>query len=256
MKNKPQYSIESVDHALRLALLLQQEGPMRGSEAAARLGVARSTAHRLLAMLVYRDFAEQGDDKRYTAGPALRAAVPASSSVTHLRSVALPHLNDLTQRTGETSNLQVRVADQIRIVATVECTQVLRVGDREGTVLPAHRASGGKALLAERPNHEVEALYAGSDDVDLPALLRELTLVRRRGFAINDQLTEQGVTALGRAIHAPGGEAVAAVSLAMPTARFSRARLREWVGALAATGAGIESTLEPAVAAAERDDGR
>jgi len=59
VKNKPTYSIDSVDHALRLAGLLQQEGPLRVADAAERLGVARSTAHRLLAMLVYRDFAVQ-----------------------------------------------------------------------------------------------------------------------------------------------------------------------------------------------------
>ena len=48
MKNKPAYSIESVDHALRLAILLQQEGPFGVTEAAERIGVARSTAYELV----------------------------------------------------------------------------------------------------------------------------------------------------------------------------------------------------------------
>ena len=51
MKNKPAYAITSVDHALQLATVLQVEGPLTVSEAAERLGVARSTAHRLLSML-------------------------------------------------------------------------------------------------------------------------------------------------------------------------------------------------------------
>ena len=55
MKNAPSYSIASVDSALQLATALQVEGSLSVSEAAERLGVARSTAHRLLAMLVYRD---------------------------------------------------------------------------------------------------------------------------------------------------------------------------------------------------------
>ena len=46
VKDRPAYAIESVDHALRLATLLQHEGPLGVSEAARRLGVARSTAHR------------------------------------------------------------------------------------------------------------------------------------------------------------------------------------------------------------------
>jgi hypothetical protein len=68
LKNKPAYAIASVYSALSLASLLQQEGAMRVTDVAARLGVSVSTAHRLLGMLVYRDFAEQLPDRRYAAG--------------------------------------------------------------------------------------------------------------------------------------------------------------------------------------------
>jgi DNA-binding IclR family transcriptional regulator len=71
LKEPPAYAIASVDHALRLAVLLQLEGPVTVSAAAERLGVARSTAHRLLTMLVYRDFAVQDEDRRYRAGPVI-----------------------------------------------------------------------------------------------------------------------------------------------------------------------------------------
>jgi IclR family acetate operon transcriptional repressor len=53
VKNRPSYAIASVDHALQLATTLQVEGPLTVSEAAERLGVARSTAHRLLSMLFF-----------------------------------------------------------------------------------------------------------------------------------------------------------------------------------------------------------
>ena len=240
MKNKPAYSIESVDHALRLAVLLRQEGPLRVAEVAARLGVARSTAHRLLAMLVYRDFAEQAADRRYRAGPVLRG--PAGAPVAQLRAAALPHLRELVGRAGETANLMVLQGDQARFVATVECDAVLRVGDREGRMLPAHLASGGRALLAQRPDAEVGALYADTD-VDLDALRRGLRLIRKQGFAVNNQGTEAGVTAVGRVIFRAPGTAVAAVSLAMPTARYKRARLPEWAGELARTAGLIEHDL-------------
>jgi DNA-binding IclR family transcriptional regulator len=52
LKQPPAYAVTSVDHALRRALMLQLEGPVTVSAAAERLGVARSTAHRLLSMLV------------------------------------------------------------------------------------------------------------------------------------------------------------------------------------------------------------
>jgi IclR family transcriptional regulator, acetate operon repressor len=241
MKNKPAYSIESVDHALRLAVLLGQEGPLRVAEVAERLGVARSTAHRLLAMLVYRDFAEQGADRRYRAGPVLRGPAGGEPDA-QLRATALPHLRELVGRAGETANLMVLRGDQARFVATVECDAVLRVGDREGRMLPAHLASGGRALLAQRSDAELSALYE-STDIDLDALRRGLRLIRRQGFAVNNQGTEAGVTAVGRVIFQEPGTAVAAVSLAMPTARYKRARLPEWAGELARTATLIEHDL-------------
>jgi DNA-binding IclR family transcriptional regulator len=242
VQNKPTYGIQSVDHALRLAAVLQQEGPLRVSDAAELLGVARSTAHRLLAMLVYRDFAEQDEDRRYVAGPVLRRP-GAPEPVADLRRAALPHLQELTAQTDETTNLLVVVDDQARFVASVECDQVLRVGDRGGRVLPAHLASGGRAVLATRTEDEVRALYAGADSpvADVDALLRELRRTRRQGFALNDQRTETGVTAIGAAV--PTGSVPGAISISMPTARYRRARLTEWAGLLTDTARRIARDL-------------
>ncbi len=120
---------------------------------------------------------------------------------------------------------------EIRFVTTIESRQVLRVGDRAGRTLPAHLSSAGKAILAASEAEEVTALYAEEPEVDLVALRRQLSLVRSRGFAINDQKTEPGVTALAVAV--PG--ASAAVALAMPTSRFHRDHLAGWVRALGVT---------------------
>ena len=127
MKNAPSYSIASVDSALQLAAALQVEGALSVSEAADRLGVARSTAHRLLSMLVYRDFAEQLPDRRYGPGPLMHGRALPRATVARLREVALPHLRRLVDELGETVNLMVLAGADVRFVATVECGHVLRV---------------------------------------------------------------------------------------------------------------------------------
>ena len=104
MKNRPPYAITSVDNALRLATVLQLEGPLTVSEAAERLGVARSTAHRLLGMLCYRDFAVQGEDRTYHAGPVLGPNRGSTQSSARMRAIALPHLASLTEAANETTN--------------------------------------------------------------------------------------------------------------------------------------------------------
>jgi IclR family acetate operon transcriptional repressor len=233
VKNKPPYAIGSVDSALLLATLLQQEGAMRVTDVAARLGVSVSTAHRLLGMLVYRDFAEQLPDRRYAAGPVLRRGPLQQASVTRLREVALPHLRRLVDAVGETANAMVLAGSDVRFVATVESDQVLRVGDRTGRTLPAHLSSGGKAVLATLDGEQLAGLLEPLDAAGAARMERELRTIRRRGFAVNDQGTEAGLTAVGVAVPPAGGFTGAALSLAAPSARYSRDRLPIWGSALA-----------------------
>lgn len=242
MKNSPAYAIASVDSALHLAQLLQQEGSLSVSEAAELLGVARSTAHRLLAMLVYRDFAEQGGDRRYRPGPLL-GRTPATPAL-DLRKAALPHLERLVEVLEETVSLQVLVGTHVRFVVSVECRRALRVGDRSGKVLPAHRVAGGKALLALLPRDDLTALYRGSD-VDLARLRKQLALVRTRGFAVNDRETEDDVTAVGVPVLSVERRPVAAVSVAVPSVRFRRTQTTGYVEALQATAALVGAELGP-----------
>jgi DNA-binding IclR family transcriptional regulator len=243
VKNKPPYAIASVDAALLLATLLQQEGPMRVTDAAGRLGVSASTAHRLLGMLVYRDFAEQLPDRRYGPGPLMRDGALPQEPVARLREAALPHLRRLVDEQGETANLVVLAGADVRFVATVECGQVLRVGDRTGRTLPARLSSAGKALLAGLPPAELDVALADLDEEGISRLKRELRTVRRRGFAVNDQETETGLTAVGAAVAVGAGAPPAALSLAMPSARYSRDRLPEWGAAVTAAAAAIAADL-------------
>jgi len=225
MKNKPPYALESVDNALRLLQMLRDTGRVRVTDAARELGCARSTAHRLLAMLVYRDFAVHDDERGYLPGPALSAPRAAGRPAQLLRQALAPHMERLCDQVGETVNLVIRVGTQVRFLASVESAQVLHVGDRRGTILPAHLASGGKALLAALAPEDLDELYAG-DAALAPAayakLRRDLATVRRRGFALNMEETEAGVCALGTCVYGSGERPLGGLSIAIPSARFSR----------------------------------
>lgn len=245
MENTPSYGLNSVDRALHLALLLRDEGPMRLSDTAQRLGIAPSTAHRLFAALMHRGFARQGEDRRYypadfwsrySSDPATRAS--------ELGQLALPHLQVLVSRVDETANFQTRVGTAVRFLASAACTRTLRVGDRTGRVLPAHQASGGKVLLAALTATELNSLYTQRESEAVSPTLTnglrsELALVRRRGYALNNQETEAGVTAVGVVVPSAGGGALGAVSLALPSVRFRREDLPRLVGELSATAADI-----------------
>ncbi len=243
MKNKPPYAIESVDNALRILQALRDSGQVRVSEAAAELGIARSTAHRLLAMLVYRDFAVQAEDRSYLPGPALSAGPLPGEPAQRLRQLMRPHMEALCDQVAETVNLVVRLGTQARFLHTVESPQVLRVGDRQGTVLPAWKTSGGKALLAELPDAQLTALLRGANGrppegmtaAERRALVSELRLVRDQGYAENIEESESGLSAIGVCLRDNAGDAVAALSVSAPSARYTPDRSRFFLSELRAT---------------------
>ncbi|MET9385422.1 IclR family transcriptional regulator [Streptomyces sp. NPDC002928] len=250
LKNPPPYAITSVDHALRAAAMLQMEGGLTVSQVAERLGVARSTAHRLLAMLVYRDFAVQDEKRLYRAGPVLELAAHSQSQVSRLRAAALPHLRRLVDLLQETANLTIRTGDTARFIASIECAQALRVGSREGMVFPAHRTTAGLLLLAELAEDELAQVYAAEryrdrpgDRPDLAVLRTELARVRRSGFAVNQERSERGLVAVGVPVRAADGAALAGVSVSMPGVRYDPGRLQSLVATLNAAARAVEAEL-------------
>ncbi len=234
MKNKPPYAIESVDNALRILQMVRDSGQIRVSDAAAELGIARSTAHRLLAMLVYRDFAVQAEDRSYRPGPAIAAEPLRGEPTQRLRQVMRPHMEVLCDQVAETVNLVVRLGTQTRFLHTVESAQVLRVTDRQGTILPAWKTSGGKALLAELPDAQLTALLRGANGrppegmtvAERRSLVSELRRVRDQGYAENIEESESGVCAIGVCVRDKAGEPVAALSVSAPSVRYTPDRSR------------------------------
>jgi len=249
-KAPPPYAITSVDNALRIATMLQLEGPLTVTQVAQRLGVAPSTAHRLLAMLVYRDFAVQDADRAYRVGPVLELAAHSKSAVARLREIVLPHLHHLVDVLDETASLGIRTGDTVRFAASVEGHQSLRVGSREGMAFPAHRTTAGLLLLAELAHDELEALYSQEQYADRPGqrphlatLRNDLAKARRNGFAFNHERSERGVVAVGVPLRDASGTAVAAIAVSMPSVRYDKTRLPSLVAVLKTTAARMKNDL-------------
>lgn len=223
------YPIESVDNALRLLMLLNERQGVRVSDAAEYLGVARSTAHRLLNALRYREFATQDAHRVYRPGPAFDRLARPGPAAPDLRAVLHPYVETLNRELGETCHLMVLEGNGVRFIDAVEGMHTLRVGSRVGMLLPAHRTSGGKALLAELSREEFHARYPRDLPGDTPraraALERQLATIRRRGYATNFGESERGIAAVGACVHDASRRAVAGLAVAMPSTRCPRSRV-------------------------------
>lgn len=218
----------SVDRALRLIMMLQAGETVSVTGAATRLGIAPSTAHRLLGALSYRGFAIQDAARRYSIGPAL-AAHTATVTTATLRSAASPALAALQQAFRETAHLMVLRGTSIQFVEGVEADRALRIGLRIGGTMPAYCSAGGKAMLAALSTPEVEALHAAglpewptAKIRSLTALKRQLAEIRQTSYGVQLEETEAGVCGVGAAILDLTGRPVAGLTLALPMGRFDK----------------------------------
>jgi DNA-binding IclR family transcriptional regulator len=237
LKRPPSYAIASVDHALRLAAVLQLEGSLTVTQAAERLDVARSTAHRVLQMLVYRDFARQDEDRVYRPGLVLELATHSPSRTAELRKASLPHLQRLGAAFDESVNVSIRTGETTRFIASVECQRPLRVTSREGMVFPLHRTTTGMLHLAALPDPELRSYldkHAGEPGAQRRGLLQDVHQVRRHGFALNLQRSEKGLVAIGVSVPWRGSEVFAGLSVSLPSVRYEERQLERYVATLRA----------------------
>jgi DNA-binding IclR family transcriptional regulator len=212
-------------------MLFRSQPRVRLSEASEHLGVAHSTAHRLLAMLAYHGFVRQEPDSRaYLAGPALVEIGLTAVRQLDIRRYARPVLEDLAGALGETVHLAVLEGSDVRYLDAVESSRALRVAARTGSVLAANCTASGKALLAELPDAEVSAMFAGQRALTAltrksittrPRLLAELRRVRHDGFALNFEESEEGVASVAVAIRGPQRVPVASLTVSAPVSRMT-----------------------------------
>jgi DNA-binding IclR family transcriptional regulator len=249
---RPAYLIESVDSALRLLRMFLETDRIRISEAAAHLEVAPSTAHRLMAMLQYHDFVVQ--DRRtheYLPGPNLTRIGMAATEQLDLLHAARPIMERLAAAAGETVGLGTLQGSNVLYLEGVEGTQVLRIGARRGTLIPAHCISMGKALLAALPAERFEEIYPDETLTALTdrslatktVLRRQLERVRRRGYAASSGESESGVASIAAAVIAADGTPRAAISIAAPATRATPERIGTWLPLLFAAVAELSLSL-------------
>lgn len=227
---EPAYPIASVDNALRLLRMFGTQPIIRLSEASQMLGVAHSTAHRLLAMLAYHDLVRRDPRTRaYTIGPALIEIGLAAVAGMDVRTTLRPVLDVLASELNETTHLAVLEGSWTHYVDGIESTKAVRVATRTGRLMPAHCTAVGKAMLATLSLDELRRAYP--DEVleqtthkslrSRIELEQHLEKVRRLGYAINREESEEGVTAVGIAVRVAGSHGVVAgLGVAAPTRRM------------------------------------
>lgn len=211
-------SLRSVGTALDLLECFATDDELGVSDIARRLGVAKSTAHRLLSTLRTRGFIEQDPESgRYRLGLHLFELGHLAQVRHPLREVAQPICLDLSRRTGLTVNLSVLDGADVVFIERVESVDSRGLNEW-GRRLPAHVASSGKAIAAWNEEFSLARIAAGFPPrsratvrtaTEWEATLR---LVRKRGYATSEDESFLGASSVAVPIMDPPSPVFSALS--------------------------------------------
>lgn len=230
-----------------LELLARSNAPIRLSAVAEQLGLQKSNAHRLLSTLAALGYVTQETEtgryhatlKTWELGASIIAEHPAKRA-------AAPYLQDLHRLTSETVNLTVLDGLEVIYLDKILTTRPLRVSTQVGSRLIAALTAAGKSILAHEPDpvpllEKTKTTYPRAADLDIPAFLAELQLVRERGYATHEGTTQ--ILTIAAPILGRNDRAAAALSLSAPMERLHGKALEQAIEAVLTTSARIAETV-------------
>jgi IclR family transcriptional regulator, acetate operon repressor len=208
-----QRGTQTIDRAAQLlTLVLEADQPRALSDLAGDAALPKSTASRLLSALERQGLVEQqGRRGSFEPGPVLRRFANRGQLV----ELAQPHLERLSEISGETINLAVPGPLGVEHLAQIESRHFLGTGDWVGRRVPYHCTAVGKVLVA----------FGGTDPGALDP--SEIARVRRDGYATAVDELEVGLTGLAAPVIGAGGRAIAALSISGPTLRLGRRQIED-----------------------------
>lgn len=195
---------------------------------AERLGLPKSTAHRILGALEAEGFVLYDPDRQvYCLGEASASLGLRAIRGHDLRALAIPHVRDLARASGETATLEVPVDGEMAILVEQSGEHVVSASGWVGTRWPMHATSSGKAVLSRSSPALRDQLlsrtltpYTDSTLTDRARLETEIAGASVAGFARAVDELEIGYSAVSAAVAADDGSPVAALSIGGPSSRL------------------------------------
>lgn len=247
-KESPSSGIQVIDRAAALLdAIARYPDTVSLKVLSAETGLHTSTAHRILASLIANRLVEKDAGGRYRLGLRLLQLGVRLNSNIDLRSVALPVMESLRDKLGESVNLTIREGDEVVYIEKATPNRMMHVQQLVGSRAPLHVTAVGKLMLGAAG---VEAIRGYVHRTNLPAYTRNTITTEPRlveaclrsleqGYALDDEEAEIDVGCIGVLLYDGTGNVAAGLSVSAPIER----RRQAWVEEVMAAGRRISEQL-------------
>jgi DNA-binding IclR family transcriptional regulator len=219
-----------------LEVFLGKEGELGIVEISKLSNVNTTTAYRIAADLVKRGYLKQKEKRgKYSLGIKLLEFHAAIQRNLKIGELAQPFLQNLSKLSGEYTEIAILESFTAVTIAQAEVDQNLRILNLVGERLPLHATSLGKVLLAYMNAADRKGFYTkgnlgrftDSTITDVNRLEQEIDIIKKQGFAIDNEEYGLGVWAVAAPVYGQNGFPVASLAIAAPSARTSKAKRKE-----------------------------
>lgn len=229
--------LKSVEKAIQILESFSNDTPeLTASEVAEKVGLPKVSVYRFLKVLMSNGFVSQNrNTKKYRLG--IKVFELGSIVLRHmeLRSAAFPLIEELSKNSGETVHLGVLDEQQVVSIEGIESGHSLRISVPIGKRVYLHSTGIGKAILAFLSEGEIEEIishkglprFTKNTITDMDRLRKEIELIRKRGYAVDDEENEQGIRCVASPILDHIGTVMASISISGPTIRITNKRMHE-----------------------------
>lgn len=194
------------------------DGPVRLAELSQRMGLTRSTTHRLANALIDRGFVTYLPREGYQLGPKLLQLGFLAQSQADVVQIARPRMEELATLTEDTVHLGRLDGDQALYLDKISGRRRVDISSRVGDRQPLTATGLGKALLLDEPERNWQQLFDADRSRGAPAADYALWLDRMHGYVANGHAFDlEENQDLIRCVAAPvrdaSGKIVAAISV-------------------------------------------
>ncbi len=239
-KHRPDtYAVRAVERAIALLKAFSPADPELGvTDLGRKLGLHKSTVHRLLVTLEQEGFVRQNPGTgRYRLGLPLLELGSVVITTMEMRQVARPYLEEVHRVCGETVHLGILDEGEVVYIDKIESTRRIRMYSQVGRRAPAHCTGLGKVLLAALPATALDQViqrrglrgYTPRTLTSPDAVRNHLAIVRQQGYSVDAGEHEDLIRCAAAPVFDHTGQVVGAISIAAVGVDIESPRFKEYV---------------------------